>query len=916
MTESKDLKNRRRRRSKKQIWKLSAPQGGALANVAPVFSDDHRFLVVLHALEIRLYAFPARQCVVRVPIVGASMAVDLYVDSSAELTSEGFPKVWVAMRNGVCISVDWKSESSKSINLNGLGVQRIHKILGVVDQAQTFVLAVSDGVHDSDISIVRVSADGSSPPSTLLQVNKASLISLSHSKSHFILGSSQLSKHYKKAGSGSVEVLTVGKFGNPTSFETVVSTTIERARSSSTIAVSDSGVVAVGSMTGVIDLYYPVTDAESTNERRLEYRQSSKAHVIRTLKWHLDPVRALSFSLDGNYLISGGNEKVLLFWQLDTGNIQFLPRLPGPITNIVVDNTSTTYALSLGNNNEDIVLLAATDLDARLRVSSINASYNDIPPLSLARANISSKEPQSSASLKLLNLSEEAKRAKGFISNILDSAEISLPNFSIFPSAIHQFTPHAQQQSLKPHLYWYFPTITDAQIQIYDPLRGEQVAVQSVARTLQLGKVLFEEAIPDPTITQLCLSADSQWMATVDETTTQPIDDLLSKSDVQINLKFWAEDSASNEGAVGWKLVSQITSPHGSDVPVAAVVAAPQAYHRGHAFITACHGRGLRLWRPRIPQVRSRQVEWSARHIIDPSYEFSISKSSLDFSADSVRELPDVSLAWASDASIVLLGTGFDIYVVAVPTEKSGGSFEAVRCFSGIIGSPVRGLGLIGTSIIVLSERQLTVYDILRDDIAWSANIGYTPKGCKALIAFGESSFAVAINYASKAKSGLALLSNVYLFSHKSPIPLHVAQHSRPIAAVHSIPSVSKQKFTFIDTDKTIYTLSGPDAATGAEPLKDADVGDKAPAAEAEITVDVVPDAGSTAILNPKSGKFTIPAKESTTETTTIPEGSAQPDVVLKTTIVDTVFAGPEYAVGDLDGVFDKLLEVIGQKEE
>ncbi|KAK9375656.1 WD40-repeat-containing domain protein [Lipomyces chichibuensis] len=917
MTESKDLTSRRRRKHtrKKPSWKLSAPQGGALVNVAPVFSADHRYLAVLSALELRLYAVHTRQCVARVPIDEAYFAVDLYVDASAELTSEGFPKVWIAKRNGICIFVDWKSEGPKSINLNGQGVQRIHKIIGLVDESRTFVLAVSDGVHDSDISIARVSADGSNPPSTLIQVNKANLLSLSHSKSHFIFRSLQSTKHSKKTGSGATEVLTVGKFVDSASFQTIVSTTIERGRSSSTVAISDGGIVAVGSVTGVIDLYYPVTDAESSNASQLEYRQSSKGYAIRTLKWHLDPVRALSFSLDGNYLLSGGNEKVLLFWQLDTGNIQFLPRLPGPITNIVVDNTSTTYAFSLGNNNEDMILLAATDLDARLRVSSINASYNDLPPLSLARANMSAKEQLTSASLKLLNLNKEAKRSRGIVSKILDGAEISLPNFTIFPSAIHSFTSQTpQQQASKQCLYWYFPTRTDAQIQIYDPLRGEQVAVQSVVRTLQLGKVLFEEAIPDPIITQLSLSADSQWMVTVDETTTQPIDDLLSKADVQINLKFWADDSASNEGAVGWKLVSQITSPHGPNVPVAAVAAAPQTYHRGQAFITACHGGGLRLWRPRFPRVQSRQIEWSARYAMDPSYESSITGQFLAFSAGAQQEQPDVSLAWASDASILLLGTGSDIYMIAVPTQRSG-SFEVVRCLSGVVGSPIRGLGLIETDIIVLSECRLTVYDLLHDDVAWSANIGYTPKGSKALIAYGESSFAVAVNYASKTSSNLMLVSNVYVFSHKSPVPMHVVQHSRPIAAVHRVPSRSQQQFTFIDTDKMIYTLSGPDAAIATEHLKDVAVDYKTErVVEQEIAIDEEPGAGVSAILHPKSGKFTLPAKKNA-ETTAISEDSARANVVLNTSVIDTVFAGPEYALGDLNGVFDKLLGVIGQKE-
>jgi NET1-associated nuclear protein 1 (U3 small nucleolar RNA-associated protein 17) len=46
-----------------------------------------------------------------------------------------------------------------------------------------------------------------------------------------------------------------------------------------------------------------------------------------TMHWHAHAVPALAFSVDGTFLVSGGEEMVLVVWQLATGQQQFLPRL-------------------------------------------------------------------------------------------------------------------------------------------------------------------------------------------------------------------------------------------------------------------------------------------------------------------------------------------------------------------------------------------------------------------------------------------------------------------------------------------------------------------------------------------------------------------------------------------------------------
>ena len=56
----------------------------------------------------------------------------------------------------------------------------------------------------------------------------------------------------------------------------------------------------------------------------------------RNLHWHRSAVNSVKWSVDGNYLISGGSETVLILWQLDTSQKQHLPHLTSEIMNITV----------------------------------------------------------------------------------------------------------------------------------------------------------------------------------------------------------------------------------------------------------------------------------------------------------------------------------------------------------------------------------------------------------------------------------------------------------------------------------------------------------------------------------------------------------------------------------------------------
>lgn len=89
---------------------------------------------------------------------------------------------------------------------------------------------------------------------------------------------------------------------------------------------------ATGDERGQLRLWYClnqqlVTNSSSSGEKRAQ---------TTTMHWHAHAVSAISFTPNGAYLLSGGEESVLVIWQLHTGKKEFVPRLGAPILSVTV----------------------------------------------------------------------------------------------------------------------------------------------------------------------------------------------------------------------------------------------------------------------------------------------------------------------------------------------------------------------------------------------------------------------------------------------------------------------------------------------------------------------------------------------------------------------------------------------------
>lgn len=111
---------------------------------------------------------------------------------------------------------------------------------------------------------------------------------------------------------------------------------------------------ATGDEKGVIRSWFCLKDelmGSSDTEKRAQ---------TTTLHWHAHAVSCLAFASNGAYLLSGGEEAVLVLWQLQSGKKEYVPRVGAPIAGL---------AVSRSQDREEEYLLALTD-GSHLFVSS------------------------------------------------------------------------------------------------------------------------------------------------------------------------------------------------------------------------------------------------------------------------------------------------------------------------------------------------------------------------------------------------------------------------------------------------------------------------------------------------------------------------------------------------------------------
>lgn len=124
--------------------------------------------------------------------------------------------------------------------------------------------------------------------------------------------------------------------------------------------------IAVGDTRGEITFYYVFAGNKSLTKRP----------TTTTSHWHAKSVGDIAFDIEGVHMYSGGQENVLVIWQLETGRRDFLPRLGAGVIGITCTPDQTLLALRCDNNSIKIINARNRLLQVNIQGVSIGSYLN------------------------------------------------------------------------------------------------------------------------------------------------------------------------------------------------------------------------------------------------------------------------------------------------------------------------------------------------------------------------------------------------------------------------------------------------------------------------------------------------------------------------------------------------------------
>ncbi|KAG7386613.1 WD repeat-containing protein 75 [Phytophthora pseudosyringae] len=80
------------------------------------------------------------------------------------------------------------------------------------------------------------------------------------------------------------------------------------------------------------------------------HEQVPAGETAAKMHWHSHAVHCIQYSSDGQFLLSGGEECVLVSWQLESGRRAYLPRLPASVEVIAPRQDGGVYAVGLADS--------------------------------------------------------------------------------------------------------------------------------------------------------------------------------------------------------------------------------------------------------------------------------------------------------------------------------------------------------------------------------------------------------------------------------------------------------------------------------------------------------------------------------------------------------------------------------------
>ncbi|KAG9192069.1 hypothetical protein G6011_10803 [Alternaria panax] len=683
-------------------WVSSPAHGGWFLPADPVFSLDERYLLIADAKSLRVYATET-----------SLLANTLSEDDAGLLTAYALSPanphlVYVAYSTGHIILWNWVV-GKKAGRWNIGATVRNMAVISQSDSSEDDLMYCHEADEGHTISVRALRTKRHDTRTELKQVKQVL------SANSAVCGI-QVLLHGKYVVVATSDSLVVGKrikasktaledfdyVWREFKFSKHITTFSVHHREQQDTSNQQRDVldIAVGEETGVILLFEDILASFAAVEKG-----NAESFRPKRLHWHRDAVGSVKWSLDGNYLISGGDETVLTMWQLATGQPQHLPHLSAAIENVVVSPTGSAYALTLANNS--VIVLSTTELEARTNIIGIQSRRIDIEQIS------NDARPSS----KHLGIFDAVPMAV----NPANPTEVF---FSVPSSQPRQ----KKKESVEPEPY----------LQTFDLANERAKGRQALTRNNATEPNVAPDGrqIKEPTVTHIQVSHDGDWLATIDEwvpprSDTGYLNEGISEFNErerlcrrEVYLKVWRRDKSSEQ----WKLETRIDAPHFfEDVcgngRVFHLVADPAAA----GFATVGEDHVVRIWRPKTRSrdgivVRGAQQEGLVTWSLDRSVEIN---DKLDITEGSQQTLPPRTsrLAFSSDGSVLAASVSWDLEEDAGVTHIIDVQSATVRrSLTEIDVTALSGLGFVGQYLVVVADA-ITVWDMVSDRLTHSIPI-------------------------------------------------------------------------------------------------------------------------------------------------------------------------------------------------
>ncbi|GAB1731711.1 hypothetical protein NU195Hw_g5626t1 [Hortaea werneckii] len=849
-------------------WSLSSPGGGRFIEHDPLFvqhpESGHEFLVSSNGLETQLLSIETSLPVTSCPAPPGRIVRCFAIDPSRD----GI--VGIAYDDGSVVQWDWTSSDP---------VQSMDRVKGIPKALQWSAAPSSE--RTSVFALVKDPANGQS---VILKGGKALYSTQEKLRSLQVLGQSE----YVLTHGSTTLVIGKRKDGKKGDVDfTWVELPMEKgiacahARVSTSVAADRRDTkrqtqltLAVGNTEGQIYLYPDILPL-------LAQKGQASLPSPRVLHWHRSVPSTVTFSQDGNYLISGGKETVLVLWQLETGKKQYLPHLTSEIERVVVNGAGDKYAVQMGDNS--IMVLSTSELKPVANFAGIQMAL----PTSSKKSAVFIDEEQPSVVATI---------------NPRNGNEVLLAVPSTQPKE------PTEAAVAKPFL------------QTFDTRTSRHITRQALARNNVTDFNLGPEgtAIAPPDVEHLAISPDGMWLASVD-TWSPPASDMESsafaddadaeeerKARTEAYLKFWHWDAAAEL----WTLSTRVDAPHARSGKAlgAGEVFQLIANPAGGGFATVGEDDAVKIWRPRtkvrhglpvLAEDGSEVVEWVCRRSVDLPAPSDRADSPMEDMVESTST-GGACLAFSQDGSLLaavqLFADDFEGDSLVHFLDASTGEIKASK--SGGLATPdTVAIGFLDRYFIGVTSQDITVWDLVTDMIKYRAGLPGPDFEPTLAINPANGSFAVA--------------RGKHVVVHK-PTDASAVYRARFETFLSTLLAGKDGRgYTLVFDDATLRSLSSTSVPRA---LPSADL----PAPEEAVdAMDIEPSTSLLLSSNPSSRPSTHSATQSANDPLPrLPESEDDRPVVRPEQLASIFDVGPSFALPPVRDMFEAVVGLFGRKPD